>query len=71
MAQKGPGTQRRAEIHQALDPAADERALIRALQNLVLKDAGHIEDVDAAARRQLRSRSRSRAERSRPHGAQN
>ena len=71
MSQKSPGTQRRAEVHRALEPAADERALIRALQSLVLKGAGHIEDVDATAGRQLRSRSRSHAERSRPLGAQN
>jgi hypothetical protein len=73
MAQKGSGTHRRAKIHRALDPVADERALIRALQSLVLKGAGHIEDVDATAGRRLRSRSRSRsrAERSLPLGAQN
>lgn len=71
MARRGSGTRRRTEIHRALDRAADERALIRALQSFVLKGAGHLEDIDATAVRQLRSSSRSRAERSLPLGARN
>ena len=50
MAQRGPGTRRRTEIQRASDPAADERALLLALQNFVLKGAGHIEDVDTRDR---------------------
>jgi hypothetical protein len=34
-------------IHKALDLVAEEAALVLTLRDLVLKGAGHIEDIDA------------------------
>jgi hypothetical protein len=35
-----------ATIHRALDLAAEEAALVKALRNFVLKGGGHIEDLN-------------------------